>query len=160
MSLRIWSDAQDLASLIPELARRPQRHYRKGEPVQIGTGRRLHTPKRHYVSYPDVEVHAFVQIPPWLESELDLLESSATIANLTRSGIVEAPLWIAVFAGRRIAPPPPSPQTIERARCLGIKIFVENYSSDPDRGEVPSTADGVDSRGEIPTKPGIQPTGL
>ena len=152
MNLRLWSDTQDLSELVRELGRPARRRYRKGEAVQIGRTQRLRTPKRHYVSYPDAEVHDLCEVAPWLESELDLLERSRLTASLTRIGAVEALLWIAIFANTRIEAPRLSHDIVERARSLGIKIFVENYSSDPAQSELSGPDNDADVSCVIPTK--------
>ena len=154
MSLRLWSDTQELTEVVQELRRPPRHHYRKGEVIQIGRQQRSHVPKRHYVSYPDVGVHEFGAIEPWLASEFDLLERSEQTASLIRNGVVEAVLWVAVFASTRVEPPPICDEIVERARSLGSKIFVENYSYDPkDRDEAPSPdGDDICSAPKIPTK--------
>ena len=111
-------------------------------------------PKRHYVSYPDVEAHDFGKVEPWLLSELDLLEGSMLSAGLIRNGVVEAVLWIAVFGNLRIKTPAICSEIVERARALGIRILIENYSSDPNPKSDPQDSgdESIGSQTEIPTK--------
>jgi hypothetical protein len=71
-----------------------------------------------------------------------------------RNGIVEAVLWVAIFARARVEPPPVSCEIVQRARSLGIKILIENYSFDvPAQGESPKSDDNdMHSAPEISTK--------
>jgi len=154
MSLRMWSDTQDLDSVIQDLGGSPTYAYKKGELVHIGRQKRPYVPKRHSASFPEVEVHDFGGIASWLVSRFDLLEGSELTASLIRNGIVDAVLWIAVFNEMRIDVPPVRPEFVERARSSGIRILIENYSSDPyPEGEPTGPDDEVrSSRPKIPTK--------
>jgi hypothetical protein len=154
MSLRLWSDARDLSDIVRELGKPPHHAYKRGELVHVGRHGKPRVPKRHYVSYPDVEAHDFGKIEPWLSSGLDLIERSILSAGLIRDGAVEAILWIAVFGNVRVQPPAICSEIVERARALGIRILIENYSSDPDsESEPPHSGDEpISSQTEMPTK--------
>jgi hypothetical protein len=152
MSLRLWSDTRDLGDVVRELGRPSRHHHKKGEVVQVGRHGRPRVPIRHYVSYPDAEAHDFAGVETWLTSELDLLERSSTTAALTRSGVVEAVLWIALFGNAAVELPSIGDQFVGRARALGVKIFVENYSPDLDAEGKPPGGSGDDTGSESPRK--------
>lgn len=154
MSLRLWSDAHDLSEVVQELGLTPKHILRKGELVHPGRRNRPYLPNRNYVSLPEVEIRELGQVEPWLVTVFDRLEASRLTANLIKNGTVEAVPWIAVFAKKRVELPAVSSEIVQRARSLGIKIFIENYSFDPvAEDQLPGPDENNSHSGpEIPTK--------
>ncbi len=139
MNLRLWSEKQPIADLLVEFGEPPVHLHRKGEAIWLASGKQ-HVPTRHYAAFREIETDDPDAVVAWIDDQLDRMDRRMLTGELAKMGVLEAVLWIAVFADTPTAPPAPRPSTLERLRTSAVRVLIENYAppaESPD-AEVPS----------------------
>ncbi len=135
MSLRLYSDTIQLAS-IAETLKFPREHlYIKGDPM-LSTGRLAgRIAKRHYVSFAETNTDDASDIAPWIEKTVAAVAAVPEIIGDLRSKRVTATLWIAMFGKSPIPVPTIPEEVVKKVADCGAQLFLENYTvMDPEHG--------------------------
>ena len=127
VGLRMWSDEVPFRDAGRKIKLGPEIVAVKGEPNTGYKGVPFRPARRHYVSFAETKLEDGTALDGCVNAILSALDSSA-YASGTRSKAIDATLWIAVFRDQFAYQGAISEATIARARDLGVKLFIEDYT--------------------------------
>jgi hypothetical protein len=129
VGLRMWSDEVPFQDAGRKIKLAPEIVAVKGEPSTGYKRVPLRPARRHYVSFAETKLEDGTALDGCVNAILSALDSSA-YASGTRAKDIDATLWIAVFDKDFAYQGAISEATVGRARDLGVKLFIEDYTRD------------------------------
>jgi hypothetical protein len=98
VSLRLWSDKEQLVSLSESVPLVRKHIHFKGLPIKLNGPLKNKLATMHYVCFAGISTSEWSSIESWISNTIELISGETWLSSMLLSKEIEAELWVSVFA--------------------------------------------------------------